>query len=238
MSSDNYLTDYQRGDRSNFNGGWMGWARRFMDAKAVAAGQSDRHAFFMPRILQLLGTEVENPITVLEIGSGNGWALSYVHPLIRYIAVDRGSVFRESLEDRGIEFHLHNVSGNQLPLADATADVIILIHLIEHIPDSETFMNDLRRVLRPGGRIYIRTPNLARVKWVFWDDFTHVQPFTPNSLGHLMRSRGLKCRFMHASDHPRIMLDILTNGRMRNLIFSRFFGGKEIEAGYELEKDS
>jgi SAM-dependent methyltransferase len=237
MNGDNYLTDYQRGDRSHFDGGWMGWARRYLDGKAVAVGQPDRHALFMPRVLQLMGMTVEKQITVLEIGCGNGWAISYRHPSIHYIAVDRGSVFLANLEERGIEFHQHDVSSNPLPVADASVDLILLIHLIEHIPDSEAFMNDLRRVLRPGGRIYIRTPNLTRVKWGFWDDFTHVRPFTPSSMDHLMRACGCKRRFMYASDHPRIMLDILTNGRMRNWAFSKYFGGKEIEAGYELERD-
>lgn len=237
MSGDNYLAEYQRGDAAVRGRGWMGRVRSYLDRKAVEAGQIDRHALFMPRVLELTNISPDRPVTVLEIGCGSGWAISYRHPSIRYIAIDRGSVYRASLEECGIEFHEFDVSDKPLPLADGTVDVVLLIHLIEHIPHIEAFTQELRRILRPHGCIYIRTPNVARVKWRFWDDFTHVRPFTPNSLDHLMRTYGFQRRFLFASDHPRIMLDILTNGRMRAWLFSEKLGGKEIEAGYACERN-
>ena len=49
-----------------------------------------------------------------------------------------------------------------------------------------------------------------------------------------MRTVDFERRFMLDSEHPRIILDTLINGRWRELLFSKLLGGKEIEAGYVL----
>lgn len=234
MSGDNYLTDYRRSGVTDLSRGLGGYIRKRLDNIAVRLGQSDRHALFLPRVLDLFGLSLERPLTVMEIGCGNGWAISYRHPKARYIAVDRGSVFRDELEARGIEFHEVDVATTPLPVADESIDLILLNHVIEHIANTEFFVGELRRVLRPGGCLYIRTPNLARVQWAFWDDHTHVKPFTVPALDHLMRTTGFQGHFMLHSDHARIMLDLLSGARFRGLLFGGFLGGKEIEGGYVL----
>ena len=234
MSGDDYLAEYQRAGSINLTGGIGGRLRAWLDRKAVSSGQHDRHALFLPRVFELTGMSLSSPQTVLEIGCGSGWAISYRHQQVHYIAVDRGSLYRAELERRGVEFHESDVATAPLPIRDGSVDLIILNHLIEHIAECEFFVRQLRRVLRPGGSVYIRTPNLTRVKWSFWDDYTHVKPFNPRALDQLMRTVGFERRFMLDSDHARIILDTLTNGRFRRLLFSSLLGGKEIEASYVL----
>ena len=205
-----------------------------LDRKAVACGQRDRHALFLPRVFELSGISLKNPTTVLEAGWGGGGAISYRHPLVRYIAVDCGSLYRNELEMQGVAFYETDVATEPLPINEGQADIIILNHLIEHIKDCEFFVKQLRRVLRLGGCVFVRTPNLECVKWRFWEDYTHVKPFTPRALDHLMRTVGFNRSFMLKSDHPRILLDIITNGALRPMLFGKLFGGKEIEAGYVL----
>ena len=237
MNGNDYLAEYQRAESVILTEGVGGWFRRRLDKKAGAEGQSGRHALFLPRVFELTGITLAKPVTVLEIGGGSGWAISYNHPNVRYIAVDRGSLYRDDLEARQVEFHEADVGTTALPVSDDSIHLIILNHIIEHIEECEFFVRQLQRVLRPGGAVYIRTPNLARVKWSFWDDYTHVKPYTPQALDHLMRTIGFDQFFMLDSDHPRIMIDTLTNGRLRWLLFRSFFGGKEIEAGYVLRED-
>jgi len=237
MNDDNnYLADYRRTGSNDLSRGIGGWLRRRLDRKAIACGQRDRHALFLPRVFELTEISPKEPTVVLEVGCGSGWAISYSHPLVRYIAVDRGSLYRDQLETEGVEFHDSDVAIKPLPINDSQVDLIIINHLIEHISDCEFFVKQIRRVLRPGGFVYIRTPNLECVKWNFWDDYTHVKPFTPRSLDHLMRTLGFERRFMLDSDHPRIILDTLTNGAWRQILFSKLIRGKEIEAGYVLVK--
>ena len=46
-----------------------------------------------------------------------------------------------------------------LPLAESTVDVVANLQVIEHLWDQEGFLAECRRVLRPGGRLLLTTPN-------------------------------------------------------------------------------
>ncbi len=45
-----------------------------------------------------------------------------------------------------------------IPKPDATFDIVICFHILEHIPDDRRAMAELFRVLKPGGMAYIQTP--------------------------------------------------------------------------------
>ncbi|MDR1064505.1 MAG: class I SAM-dependent methyltransferase [Azoarcus sp.] len=234
IKSDNYLADYRESCDVDLSRGLSGYIRNRLDNMAVRKNQPDRHALFLPRVCNLFGLSLEKQLTVMEIGCGNGWAISYQSPKVKYIAIDRGSVFRTDLESRGIEFHEADVETTPLPIANQSVDLILLNHVIEHIANTDYLVGELRRALRSNGYLYIRTPNLAKVGWSFWDDYTHVKPFTESSLDHLMRTHNFKKAFSFHSDHTRIMIDLLFQSCFRTFVFGKFGGGKEIEAGYSL----
>lgn len=227
-----YLEAYRRYLDQDLSKGLGGFLRRVLDRRAHKQRQVNRHALFMPRLLAMAGKSLETPLTVLEGGCANGWAISFQHPHVRYIAVDRGTVYKEALESRGVLFTEGDLTKDPLPAATHTVDVVILSHLIEHLSDIDFFMSEAKRVLKQGGLLYIRTPNVAKVRWSFYDDYTHVRPFTPHGLDHLMGAYGFERKFLLHSDQPRISLDLLTGGLFRRVLFSRLIGGREIEAGY------
>lgn len=232
MSGNDYLAEYDRTLSADLSAGMSGRLRARLDAMARAQGQRDRHALFLPRALDVAGMSVGKSLTVMEIGCGSGWAMSFRHPNVRYVAVDLGSHYRPLLESQGMEFHETDVSRSPLPCADASVDFVMLNHLIEHIANGEYLVREVGRVLAPGGRVYIRTPNVTRVKWRFFNDYTHVRPFTVEGLRHLMSACGFDPHVVLHSDHARINLDILTKARFRPVLFSRRLGGAEIEAVY------
>lgn len=228
---DDYLAHYERSLSQGPGWGPAGWLRRLMDRQARARGQADRHALFLPRVLELAGlVESGRPLEILEVGAGNGWALGYRSPGVRYTAIDRADRFKADLEARGIAFHLLDAGTEALPLADGTVDLVLMNHVIEHIPAAGFLAHELGRVLRPRGHLYVRTPDIARVGERFYDDPTHVTPYTGESLIELMAGHGFDLVTLMHSDHPRIALDILTGGRLRGLLMGRRWGGKEIEA--------
>jgi len=49
-----------------------------------------------------------------------------------------------------------------LPFGDGTFDAVVCFDVFEHVPDSDRFLRETRRVLRPGGRVLLQTPN----KWL------------------------------------------------------------------------
>ena len=66
-----------------------------------------------------------------------------------------------------------------LPLADSSVDIVINFQVIEHLWDQPQFVSECARVLRPGGRLLMSTPN--RITFTPGSD-TPVNPFhTGNS---------------------------------------------------------
>jgi len=45
-----------------------------------------------------------------------------------------------------------------LPIADASVDVVLNVSVLEHVPDPARVLGEIRRVLRPGGRVYTDVP--------------------------------------------------------------------------------
>jgi SAM-dependent methyltransferase len=56
------------------------------------------------------------------------------------------------------EFHL--LTADRWPLPDSSADICICDHVLEHLEKPELFFSEARRVLKAGGYLCIRTPNL------------------------------------------------------------------------------
>lgn len=47
---------------------------------------------------------------------------------------------------------------DELPVLENSVDVIILLSVLEHVPDSKALLDEIFRVLRPGGRLYATIP--------------------------------------------------------------------------------
>jgi 2-polyprenyl-3-methyl-5-hydroxy-6-metoxy-1,4-benzoquinol methylase len=76
---------------------------------------------------------------------------------------DFNDVCLERAAARGIVPHRWNMDAEPCPAEDAAFDAIVASDIIEHLVNSDRFVIELRRVLRPGGRLVVTTPNLA-----FW----------------------------------------------------------------------
>jgi len=54
-----------------------------------------------------------------------------------------------------------------LPFADESFDVLISCETIEHVPDVKSAMREMWRVTRPGGRLFLTTPNYANLMGLY-----------------------------------------------------------------------
>ena len=115
-------------------------------------------------------------VRALEIGSGTGTLLRRL--LDRGYAV-QGVDVSEALIAEGRRWHtdlpLQQVTGTALPFADRTFDIVMSFDVLEHIPDTDAHLREVRRVLKPRGTYLIQTPN----KWtnvvfetIRWRSFT------------------------------------------------------------------
>ena len=68
--------------------------------------------------------------------------------------------------------------------------------VIEHIQDPDNIFIEIKRVLKPGGLLYVRTPNWQMCHQDFYDDPTHVKPYTPKGLRHTFEFYDLNTLFI------------------------------------------
>lgn len=61
-----------------------------------------------------------------------------------------------------VEADVHLVAGDRLPFTDAAFDRVVVVDMLEHVPDDEAFARELARVTKPNGRLVVNTPHLKR----------------------------------------------------------------------------
>jgi len=97
---------------------------------------------------------------VLDVACGSGFGLGMLRaagawPIgVDYDARTLGDIKREHRQSS-----LVTADAARLPLAPATLDTVVSFETIEHVPDARALVRELRRVLRPGGRLVLSTPN-------------------------------------------------------------------------------
>ena len=101
---------------------------------------------------------------------------------LNYTGIDINYTFKDHIEKFGGSLIKANLENKLSMIESNTANIIICSHVIEHIKNTESFISEMYRILSPKGLIFIRTPDIEKVKFEFFDDYTHVRPYTPNSL--------------------------------------------------------
>lgn len=72
-------------------------------------------------------------------------------------AVAKGKAFAATHHVSGIHWELSDIQ--KIGHADASFDTVISCETIEHVPDPRSALRELTRVLKPGGRLLLTTPN-------------------------------------------------------------------------------
>jgi len=98
---------------------------------------------------------------VLDLGCGAGRFLG----ALRAAGADpvgvelaEGALERARRNVPGAELHLL-APGGELPLEDASVDLVWCSEVLEHVPDTAGLLSEARRVLRTGGRLLLTTPS-------------------------------------------------------------------------------
>lgn len=118
-----------------------------LNDQCPSCGSLMRHravTLYLRDVLQIPETGAD----VLHVGPGPSirrWLVSL--PDVRYVSTD-------------IDPHIADVAADitDLPFADDSQDLIICLHVLEHVPDDRKAIGELFRVLRPDGKAVIQVP--------------------------------------------------------------------------------
>lgn len=98
------------------------------------------------------------PGRVLDYGFGWGdiaWEASRTHPDIHAVDVEQRRVDFARSQYRPLKFDLCRRDGLDFP--DASFDIVLSVVVLPFVPDDDAYVAEIRRVLRPGGRLIIAT---------------------------------------------------------------------------------
>ncbi|MHB8901902.1 MAG: class I SAM-dependent methyltransferase, partial [Thermoguttaceae bacterium] len=105
------------------------------------------------------------PIRILDVGpTPFTLFIKEALPEHEVWGLDRTDLLKDRFEQRGVRFKSCNLDEGKIPFGDEFFDVIIFTEVLEHVfgPPSE-LLQELRRVLRPGGELILGVPNIARL---------------------------------------------------------------------------
>ncbi|MGB0036226.1 MAG: class I SAM-dependent methyltransferase [Candidatus Acidiferrales bacterium] len=108
------------------------------------------------RFLHMIMRHCERHSVVLDAGCGRaGFPIPWRQFCRMLIGLDISSTLHQN------SWVGEKVGGNlyQLPLADSSVDVAILRYVLEHLERPAEALREVARVLRPGGRLLLLTPN-------------------------------------------------------------------------------
>ena len=180
-------------------------------------------------------------VAILDVGCSYGWFLE--------VAAERGwratgvevtdetaSVAREA----GLDVRTGLLQ--EVGLEGESFDVVCLWDVLEHIPDVDPFLAEVRRVLRPGGLLALQSPNVRSVmakaagrEWSWLLLPYHVWHFTPSSIRATLERRGFRVERSYtwepseafvADVKPYVRWPWLVRGPMRRLT-ARFLSSVE-----------
>jgi len=187
-------TDYFENHRHKLRFPWSLYHRPIVSALGAALGSS-------------LGPEV------LNVGSGPFFELAEVDPTERRITVC-------DIDPRAVELarELHGERlagadviepGAPLPYASGRFDLVVSMDVIEHLPEPALlpWLVELFRITKPGGLVFLTTPNYASKGLVFLEqtalelvarkqgfsrEALHPSKFTPTRLRDLLEDAGFR----------------------------------------------
>lgn len=100
-------------------------------------------------------------LKILDVGAGEGALTQKLHEM-GYL-MRACELFPEAFKFQGVSCDQADIT-KSFPYPDQAFDLVIAVEVTEHIPDHEKFFSETHRILKPGGRLYVSTPNILSMK--------------------------------------------------------------------------
>ena len=134
--------------------------------------------------------------SVAEIGCGAGWNLYAYHQDGRRV---KGTDYSPALTEAGRAMGLDIGTRPLKPETDGHFDLVILSHVVEHVPDPATMIREARDLMAPDGLLYIEVPDGRTICQGLFQN-AHLWYFAPEHLLKIAAKQGLAPRYVGARD--------------------------------------
>ena len=175
----------------------------------------DKPAFHQIRMIerfaQCSGLDL-NSLKVADIGCNLGqmcYELKRRYPQCEVHGVDE---YRTTEHDGHFHYHAADIS-RRFPLEDNSMDVVFALEVLEHMIDTDHFLDECWRVLKPGGWLALSTPNINELRnrilvplgyYPHWLEYRihdfHVRLYNAKMLKTHLKDRGFELKELIGSN--------------------------------------
>ncbi len=170
------------------------------------------------RFLEVNRRYGQRPFRILDVGAGNHSAsvTKRWFPHCHYAGIDRDRAYHNDAADFAamdefFELDLTQLRFDRIP--DASYDVLLLAHVIEHLANGDEVLRALVPKLKPGGMIYVEFPGPRSLRLPskkgtlnFHDDDTHVRVFDAREVAGILEGCALRVAYARTRRDPRGIL--------------------------------
>jgi ubiquinone/menaquinone biosynthesis C-methylase UbiE len=173
-------------------------------AERVAHNDSSDHVIYQRSLLAYLESAKLVHGKVLEIGTGSGYGLKLIADKAdQFVTIDKHKTDfslpdHEANKIQFVQMNIPPLTG----IPDNEFDFVITFQVIEHINKDKAFVDEIRRVLKRGGKLIVTTPNskmsLTRNPW-------HVREYTVKQLENLLRNKFESVKTLGVFGNEKVM---------------------------------
>ena len=145
---------------------------------------------------------------ILDLGCGYGEFINQVDVAVRH-GMDLNPKTKEMLDDK-IHFHQQDCS-KPWNIEPNSLDLVFTSNFFEHLPSKVSLvrtMNEIRKALKPGGRIIAMGPNISVLKGKYWDFWDHHVALSNASLSELLEIHSFSIEYSLSKFLPYNMVRV------------------------------
>jgi ubiquinone biosynthesis O-methyltransferase len=163
-------------------------------------------------------------LRVLDLGCGGGFmAEALARRGAGVIGIDPSApaitAAREHARVEGLDIDYRVASGEDLPVPDGSLDYVVSVDVFEHVADLALVLNEIARVLKPGGRLLFDTVNrtgLASFTFVFLGEaLLRIGPSGTHDPSKFIKPSELNAALLQSGFEPAPMVGLGPNGLNR-----------------------
>ncbi|MBI5236486.1 MAG: class I SAM-dependent methyltransferase [Deltaproteobacteria bacterium] len=150
-----------------------------------------------------LSARLPDNATLLDVGCGYGFFLSCMKAKatsrVKVSGIDVSKTAVSYAAGRGLDVQLGTL--DTIKFADNSFDAITMFYVLEHIPDPTRALKEARRILKPGGALFLRLPHttpivrilsLCGIKNNLYDPPFHLNDFSAETIGRMLTKAGFE----------------------------------------------